>query len=153
MPRFRFELEPVLEQRLRDEHDRQRSVAELERERLALEDEIRACQRAIDQERDDLRSLLGAGGGGAVDLRAARMQAGASLGHMARAQRAVLKLAGVHKRLERARAELLEATKRRKAVENLRQRRYEQWKREQDAAEARELDDLSVMRFARETPS
>lgn len=153
MPRFVFELDPVLEQRAREEREHQKAVADLERQRTALEDEIRACQRAIDQERDDLRTLLGAGGGGAVDLRGARMQAGASLHHMARAQRAVLKLAGLHKRIGIARAALLEATKRRKAVENLRERRYEQWKREQHAAEARELDDLSVMRFGRETPA
>ena len=151
MPRFVFKLEPVLEQRTREERERQKAVADLQRQRASLEDEIRACQRAIDQEKSDPRDLLGAGGGGAVDLRGARMQAGASLHHMARAQRAVLKLAGLHKRIEIARGALLEATKRRKAVENLRQRRLDEWKREQDAIEARELDDLSVMRHARET--
>ncbi len=151
MPRFAFKLEPVLQQRTREERERQKALADLQRQRASLEDEIRGCQRAIDQEKADLRDLLGAGSGGAVDLRGARMQAGASLHHMARAQRAVLRLAGLHRRIELARAELLEATKRRKAVENLRERRFDEWKREQDATEARELDDLSVMRHARET--
>jgi len=150
VPRFVFELEPVLEQRSRQEREHQKKVADLQRQRSALENEIRACQHAIDQEKRDLRTLLGEGDGGAVDLRGARMQAGASLHHMARAQRAVLKLAGIHRRIGHARAALLEATKRRKAVENLRERRFDEWKREQEAGEARELDDLSVMRFGRE---
>jgi flagellar FliJ protein len=149
LPRFVFELEPVLEQRRREEQARQRALAQLELERAALEGEIRSCQNAIDQERADLRDLLA--GGATVDLQSARMQANASLHHMTRAQRAVLRLAGVHQRLTHAREALLEATKRRKAVETLKERRYEAWKREQDAAEARELDDLSVMRFGRET--
>ncbi len=150
MPRFIFKLKPVLEQRTRQERERQKAVATLQRQRVALEEEIRGCQRAIDQEKADLRMLLGAGGGGAVDLRGARLQASTSLHHMARAQRAVLKLAGVHKQIAHARTDLLEATKRRKAVENLKERRFEQWKRDQDAIEARELDDLSVMRHGRE---
>ncbi len=144
MARFVFDLEPVLEQRRREERERMRKVAELERERLSLEDEIRTCRAAMDQERDDLRDLLAVGR--RVDLRGARMQASVSIREMARAQRAVLRLAGVHKQLLGARAELLEASKRRKSVESLRDRRREEWERELSRREDRELDDLGVMR-------
>ncbi|MEZ6243773.1 MAG: flagellar FliJ family protein [Phycisphaerales bacterium] len=148
MARFVFKLDPVLEQRRREERDHMRKVAELERERLALEDEIRAHRRAMEQERDDLRDLLA--GGGSVDLRGARMQASASIRQMALAQRAVLRLAGVHKQLLNARGALIEASKRRKSVEALRDRRLAQWKLDRSRAEDRELDDLSVMRYERE---
>ncbi len=148
MARFVFKLDPVLEQRRREEREQMRKVAELERERLAIEDEIRSCRRAMDQERSDLRDLLGAGQ--RVDLRGARMQASVSLREMSRAQRAVLRLAGVHKQLIGARTALLEASKRRKSVEMLRDRRRAQWADELSRREDRELDDMSVMRSRRE---
>lgn len=150
MARFRFPLEPVLEHRRMIEEERQRAVAVVERERLALEDSIRAYQGAITGEKDDLRQRLrtlapGAGGAG---LEGVRRQAAAAIGVLGHAQRAVLQLAGVHKRLEAARAELLEAAKRRKAVELLRERLHERWRLEQSRREAAEMDELAVMRGA-----
>ena len=84
-----------------------------------------------------------------VALHAVKMQANASLHLVARAQQAVLELAGVHKRLDAARIELLSATTARKAVELLRDRRYQQWKHEQARKEAAESDELNVMRHGR----
>lgn len=144
MARFVFRLRPVLEQREREERDRQLAVAELERERLRLEDELRGCEWAAHRERRELRDRLGGGGG--VDVGAARWQAHASLGAMSRAREAALRLAGVHTRLDRARAALLEAAARRKAVESLRDRQLAAWKAEQAKKERIELDEVaSVM--------
>lgn len=145
MARFRFNLQPVLEHRVMIEREKQRAVAILERERLGLEDTIRACQRAIEAEQSEARGRLV----GLVDLRAVRQQGSAALRHAASARRAVLRLAGVHQRLVAARAELLEAAKRRKAVELLRERRYEQWKQDQSRREAGALDELVVMGHGR----
>src|SRR5260221_10470421 len=102
MARFRFELEVVLEHRRRLEQERQRVVAELESRRVAIEDTIRSCQAGLVRERAEMRSLLEA-----ADIRGARFQAGAANRLVSHAQRAVLELAGLHKRLDAARAALL----------------------------------------------
>lgn len=150
MPRFIFKLQPVIEQRLRVEREHQRRVADLERERLALEAEIAGHQRSIVAERNDLRSrLFEERGGTRVDLGQVRQQAHASLGLIARAQRAVVRLAGVQHRLEAARLELIKATAARRGVEVLRERRYEAWRFEQDRRESQSLDEMAVMRAGR----
>ncbi len=123
-------------------------VAELERQRLALESRIRGCQAMMRDERRELSGALGVGR--RVDLQAVKMQAGASLRHNFDAQRAVLELAGVFKRLEDARAELARASARKKAVEMLREQQKEAFEREIDRRETQELDEISVMRHARD---
>lgn len=149
MPRFHFELEAVLEQRRAVERTRQLAVATLERQRMDLEDRIRDIQRQIVSEKQDLREALSIGNL-AVDLRHVRLQAAASLRLIGKAQHAVIQLAGVHKRLDASRLELIEATTRRKAVEVLKERRYEQWRSEEKRRENGALDELSVMRAARQ---
>jgi flagellar FliJ protein len=146
--RFRFRLESVLEHRRMLEEARQREVAALERERLAVERGIREIQRRIERERDGLRACLAPRG--PADARPMRMIS-AAVGHLrGLAAREVLRLAGVRTRLERARAALLEAATRRKAVELLRERRYEQWRSEVARREAAALDELAVMRAGRD---
>lgn len=146
--RFVFKLQPVLRQRESEELGRQLAVAALERERLDVERAIRAGQRRIEHTKRDLRSHL-AGGAGGVDMTGVRLQANASLHMAANAQRRAIELAGVYKRLASARAELVEATTRRKAMEVLRERRYERWLEDATRAEAAEADELAVMRAHR----
>jgi flagellar protein FliJ len=144
VPRFRFNLEAVLEQRTIEEQRRQRAVADLELQRLRTEDSIRSHQRTITHERSRQRTLLLAG-----DVGGARSQAAAAVRIAATAQKAILELSAIHARLESARAELLEATRRRKAVELLRERRFEEWKHQQNRLEAAANDELAVMKAAR----
>lgn len=148
MARFVFEFEAVLKQRLAEEREKQLAMAVVERERLSLEDQLRGTQGEIEQEKDELRSALG---GGAVDVALVKQQAGAALGRVKRAQQLVLKLAGVHKKLDAARMELLVATTRRKAMETLREKRLEAWKAEIARREAGEIDEITIMRAARGT--
>jgi flagellar biosynthesis chaperone FliJ len=171
MAKFVFKLEAVLEQRRARESQRQSAVARIERERVEAEEEIRAFQRAIERERDELRLMLGsrepgmpdviAGGlGGSefqvdagpamIDLRGARQQASATLRSVARAQQAVLKLAGIHRRLDAARLELLKAATDRKAAELLREKQYRAWLAEQNRKDAAMVDEIAVTRFGRE---
>lgn len=156
MPKFRFKLEHVLEQRVREERDKQIAFAAIDRERVELESQIRGHQHALVGYKRDLRGALAGDqtgsspDGASITLPDVRLQAGASLMVMGKAQSAVLQLAGVHKRLDSARAELLEAARARRAVELLREQRLAQWKREQDRKEAAELDDLTVMRAGRD---
>lgn len=150
MAKFVFQLEAVLRARVAEERERQLALGVIERERAALEDRIREWQRGIVAAKDDLREELDSTREGApVDLQRVRLQAGASLHLVARAQRAVLELAGVHRRLDAARLELLQASIRRKAVESLRDRRLEEWRYAEKSREAAGLDELMVMRASR----
>jgi flagellar export protein FliJ len=151
MARFIFELEAVLKQRLAAEREKQLVVAALERERAELEQAIRGFQLDLTREKHELHDQLsGAREGSTIlDLRGVRFQAGAALRLITLAQRAVLRLAGVHKKLDVARLTLLEATTRRKAVETLKERRFEEWRQEQKRREAAAADELNVMFAAR----
>jgi len=140
MARFRFPMQRLLDARLQEERRRQRLVAELEGQRRTIEAEISERQSAIRGGKRRLRAMLA--GGERVDLRSARFEMNASLSSEGAAREAALRLAGVHERLEAARASLLEATTARRAVELLRDRRYEQWKSAQEKAEARLLDEI-----------
>lgn len=151
MARFRFSLQQVLDQRFREERRKQRAVAALERERLELEEEIRSRQRQIVACKSDLRGMLGGAGPGRIDLRGVRHQMNASLGMATSTQPLAIRLAGVHQRLRSARQELMEAATARKAVEQLKNRRYEQWLAEERRREDTLLDEVSTARFARRT--
>lgn len=144
MPRFRFKLQAVLDHREMLEQQKQKAVAELEMSRVRLEGVIRGCQEGIVAERSDMRQRLTAG-----DVHGARRQSAAATRLKAAADRAVLELAGVHRRLERARAELIAATKARKAVELLKERRFEAWRYEQQRQELAANDELAVMAAGR----
>lgn len=147
MAKFVFELEAVLEQRRGVERTKQLAVAAVDRQRIELEQRLAGCRERLDGERRELREELA--GGGSVDMGRARRQAGATLHVLAEAQRTLLQLAGVQTRLEAARRELIEATTRRRAVEVLRERRFEEWKREESRRDAAAVDELAVMRAAR----
>lgn len=153
MAKFRFELEAVLKARLAAERQRQLAMATLEQERVRIEDHIRMCQRQIRAETQDLRDHLAneqvgttESWQGGVDIRAVKLQANAALHQVAEAQRSVLQLAGVHRRIDAARLELLAATTARKAVEALRDRRLEAWREGMKRAESAVIDEISVMR-------
>jgi flagellar export protein FliJ len=145
--RFIFDLEPVLKHRLAIERQHQLAVATLERERSVLEEEVRGYQCDIVREKQDLREQLDSAA--TLDLRGVRFQAGASLRLITLAQRAVVRLAGLHKRIDAARLDLLQAAMRRKAVETLKERRSEEWKHEQKRRESAAADELNVMHAAR----
>ncbi len=140
MPKFVFKLQSLLEARRRAEETEQRAVAALERERLALEDLLRDRQGEIIETKHGIRQTLV----GRIDLRDLRLRAGMSLHLVRQAQQLALQLAGLHKRIEAARAVLLEATVGRRAMELLRDRHLARWKRALDKAETALLDELAV---------
>jgi flagellar biosynthesis chaperone FliJ len=159
MPRFSFELEPVLDQRRAQERERQRVVGQLEAERLALEARLASTRASFQLERADLRSALApsalssattpdpiTSGVGPVDLASVRLQAHAGFRCATEERRLILALAGLHERLARARAALLEATKRRKGVELLKANRKAEFDREQSRREDALLDEIAVTR-------
>jgi flagellar FliJ protein len=145
MARFRFRLEPLLKARRLAEQGRQRAVAEIERERLAIEDRLREQQQFISAGKRSMRDEMT----GTLDVDAMRLHAGATMRLMRDAERMVIELAGVHQRLDAARSELIEATRQRRAVELLRERRFEQWKAELEKADDAAIDELAVHAAAR----
>ncbi|MCC6676959.1 MAG: flagellar FliJ family protein [Phycisphaerales bacterium] len=152
MAKFIFELESVLEVRRGVERNQQLAVARLERQRIDIEDRIREYQRQLTLERRDMQAHLNAEAGsrgGGVDLDAVRLQASASLHLVGKAHQEVIRLAGLHRKIDAARLELLKATTDRKAVEVLRQRRFEAWSAEQRRREAVALDEINTMRAGR----
>lgn len=151
MGAFRFKLDPVLRQRRREEQARQRDVAVLERERIALEEEIRACSDALRTEQGVLRQ--GLADGGRLDVDSIRWQAHAAAGQIQRAERAAVSLAGVRNRLQEARARLVEASTRRKAIEALRDRRLAAWVSERERKEAVVLDEIGTAGASRRAVS
>jgi len=145
MPAFRFPFEGLLKSRRLAEQARQRAVADLERERRALEDRLRTLQSAIASNRQELRDALV----GTVNAHALRLHAASSIQQMRQAQRSALELAGVHRRLDTARAALVEAARARRAIELLRERRLAAWKAALDKAEDQAIDELAVISAAR----
>ncbi len=145
MARFVFTLQQVLNARQREEDALRRAVAAIERERRSLEDRIRSQQELIRGSRHALSSRLV----GMLAVADVRGEGATTLRAMRSAQKLVIELAGVHRRLERSRGELLAASKRRRAVELLRDKRFSQWKHALDKAETAALDELAVQRIRR----
>ena len=148
MAKFVFELEAVLRQREAVEQAKQRVVAELDARRLEFEEQIRGLQSGISNERLGLRDELASGK--PINLSAVKLQTHASFRMVAKIQQLAIGLAGMYQRLARAREELRQAAAARKAIENLKERRFSEWKAEQSRIEARELDELSIMRASRQ---
>jgi flagellar export protein FliJ len=149
MAKFVFRLEPLLTARRHAEQDARRVVAVLERERLGLEGELRRHQQQIMSDKQQMRGSMT----GSLDLRSLRQSAGVTLHVIRKAHQLVLQLAGISQRMEVARSELLRTMTRRRAIELLREKRFDQWKFVQSKAEIAALDELAVGRAARRTES
>lgn len=142
---FRFNLEAVLRQRSLAEESCRKRVAAIEQDRLGIEREIEAFQSQIIRERNEMASILSAGGAATL----MRTQAGAALRLRAKIGEASVRLAGVMARLEKEREALRKAAAEKKAIELLKEQRMREWKHEQNRREAAELDEIAVMRAAR----
>jgi len=154
MSRFVFPLQVVLDLRLREERDRKILLSRFERTRVEIEGRIRGYQESIAQAKRDVSAhamtpVEGAGGAMLVDMRSMRLQANAALQLRVKAQMLVVRLAELLRELEKSRAELAEARKRRRAVELLKDKAFEEWRRAMAKREATELDELTTMRAAR----
>lgn len=145
MAKFTFKLEPVLRARQGAEQARQRALADLHRERIALEDVLRLHQQQIDQTRGTMREALV----GVVNTNDLRGHTAATMRLMGNAQKIAIELASVHQRIEQARNDLLEATKARRAIELLRDKRMAEWKASLSKAEDSAMDELAVTAAAR----
>jgi len=147
MPRFNFKLDPLLNHRKQLEERAQQNLAELLRQKLAIEHELRRQQQGIARDKRDMAQALT----GRVDV--ARIRGHASqVNHAAlTAQRSALQIVDLNRRIDHARGQLAEAMRQRKAIEVLRERKLKQWRRQQRRSETAALDELAVQRHARRT--
>jgi flagellar FliJ protein len=146
MKRFRFKLEPLLRHRQRLEDDERRAVAVLVRQQVEIENQIRSLQNQVDSSKRHLGGELL----GNVDGDAIRTQAAFVLSLESQMQRLALQLANVYRSVQAAREKLLEASKSRRAIERLKEMRYEEWQKNMSKSEASAIDDLVTCRFGRD---
>lgn len=139
---FRFSLEPVLKQRLAIEQEAQREVAEHERERLSILEELDTLRARDDAERRDLVGRLGSVG--RLDAGALRQQSVATMQVTRQIREAALRAAGVTQRLDQARSVLAWATARRRAIELVREQQLVAWKARERRQETASLDEMAM---------
>jgi len=142
---FTFKLEGVLRQRHRTEQTHQQRVALIQRERMGVIEALETIRRELDLERGDLRQRLGSPHGKLSEARAQLLAISAMQQRQARAHAT---LEEIEARLASAQRELARAAGERRAVELLRDRRYEAWRREGARQEQRALDDLTTRAWA-----
>jgi flagellar protein FliJ len=140
MARFKFSLQAVLEQRGHIEKERQRALSVLLAELAGYEGEIKAMDDAVKASAEEMR----AGGHlrGRIDLAYLAGHRRFVLATERKAGAVIEKMALVHRRIEEARGLLVEASKARKVVEKLRDRRLAQWRAELIRKEQMETDEV-----------
>lgn len=144
MAKFKFTLEPVLDHRERIEDEKQQVLAQRQRELKAAEDELtrlngefKRYSRALREDHAKLTS---------EELRW-------HYAHLEYLDRCMTMQHGIifqrRAAVERARADLVTASKERKVIEKLKGRRLEEHQAFEAAQEQKELDDTNNRRFAR----
>ncbi|MBX3317319.1 MAG: flagellar FliJ family protein [Phycisphaeraceae bacterium] len=146
MTRFVFQLDAVLRMRQREEDRAMLALAECERvrlERLRVAGEI---ESRVAMGRADWRDRLASGEGvGGVEMGAVRLQANSTLRDLVVLKQAAMQVAAAERQVSRARDELLQATRRRRAIEDLRQQRLDEWRSRELRQEQREMDEMAIM--------
>jgi flagellar FliJ protein len=145
MAKFAFKLEPVLRQRKMIEDQKQRELAKLIRHRMIFHNQLRSIQSEL----SDSKRQLTDGLVGEVDMIRVSQFARFSGQSQVRAQTIVRELAGLESRIAEAQKQLVEAMRQRKALDLLREKQYEQFKRTQQRREASRLDDLATQTYTR----
>ncbi len=142
--RFKFSLQAVLEARRRVEDQKQQVVAERMRALDLSECELK---RLNDEFRDDSNALRSDHRG--LDAENLRMRY-AHLQYLDRSITAQIRVVAERRvAVERARFDLLSASKERKVVEKLKERRHADYLADEERAEQKELDDGNARRFGR----
>ncbi|QDU33169.1 Flagellar FliJ protein [Poriferisphaera corsica] len=145
MPRFRFKLDVLLKHRASEEELCQRDLARLLRSRMIFEDELRRMQQTISQSKHQLgQSLLGK-----VEISRVAEFASYSGQTTMRGHQIVNKMAELEQHILIAREKLLEATKKRKALELLRDKQKAEWIAAENKRETAELDEIATQKYAR----
>ena len=141
MASFTFQLDPVLQQRKLVEDQRQRELAAVQAEYGELERQLRSLDLEVQTSEADLRSNRLTG---RLDLSFLAAHRRFTLAMQRKAVALAQQMAAVRKRVDDARAALVEAAKQRKIMEKLRERRQAQWSEETTRKELAALDEISA---------
>ena len=141
MPRFKFQLEGVLEHRKNLEEEKQRALAGLLAEMQRLKNDLAELDQSARVAVADLRENRLTGQLDLSYLAAHRRFTGSV---QRKALALVQKMALVQREIDQARAALAEAAKQRKIIEKLRERQLERWTSQQHRQEMDELDDIGM---------
>ena len=145
MPTFSFRYETVLRQRQAVEDMCQRGLAKLLRERMILQTQLRTMQQTISSSKRDLAEGLA----GKVDLDQISGFARYSGQVTHRGREIVARMSSLEKQIDEERRKLLDAMRARKALDLLRQRAFDQWRRDEQRREEAQLDELATQQFLR----
>jgi flagellar protein FliJ len=148
MARFAFKLQALLKHRRAIEDERQRALAQLLREKMIIESQLRRDQTTIIDDKRRMTAALA----GHVDVPRIRQHAAHQHQVAFKAQQVAFKLLELTRRIDTARRDLTHAMKQRKAVEILRDKQWNRWRRQQNRRETAALDELATQRYARSTP-
>ncbi|MEM7626406.1 MAG: flagellar export protein FliJ [Planctomycetota bacterium] len=146
MPKFSFRYEALLRHRRNIEDRCQRRLAEHVRTQMIMTEQLRGMQQSIVDSKRDLGGALV----GKIDLSRVGEFTRFNAQSAVRGRQLVQRLAELEPQIDSARQQLLRATQQRKALELLRERDLEQWRRDMDRKETAELDELSAQAYTRE---
>ena len=141
MPRFKFQLEGVLQHRKNIEEQKQRALAPILAEMQRLKNELSELDQTARTAVADLRDNRLTGHLDLSFLAAHRRFTGSV---QRKAVALAQKMAIVQREIDKARADLAEAAKQRKIIEKLRERQLERWQIQQHRQEMEELDDIGM---------
>jgi flagellar protein FliJ len=146
MRRFRFNLEVLLRVYRLDEDNKKKKLGEANRELMAAEQDLVGLGREYDNSQDSERTVRASGES------AARMRLYVlyMFDLKQRIERQKLTVREKHRMVRAAREKLVEAMRRVKAIEKLKERRKEAWKKERNRFEMKQLDDMCSQQYIRQ---
>ncbi len=144
---FRFSLEPVRKHRKRQEELAKRDLMEAQAKVQRVLEEIEAMYNRADEVRREI--FMAQGRGLAKDIELVRQMEFFLIGHRVRIKKKREVARELMMSEEAYLEKLVEASKDRKAMEKLREKRLSEYKIKMAKLEAKELDDISTMRHSR----
>jgi flagellar FliJ protein len=141
MAQFHFQLQGVLEHRERIEKDRQRDLAAAQAAMVRLNGELQAIDREVQQNTAQVRDhhLVGR-----LDMAFLAAHRRYMLGMRRKVVGLAQKISSQQQVVAAARDALAEASKQKKILEKLREKRHEQWMEALARREAAALDELTT---------
>jgi flagellar FliJ protein len=141
MPRFVFQLESVLQHRERIEEDRQRDLARLLAELVQSEREFEAFDQQVQETTCDVRQHHMVG---RLDMNYLAAHRRYMIAMQRKGMMLAQKIEQQRQLVETARRALAEASKDKKILEKLKERRHRQWLATVARSEANALDELTT---------
>jgi len=141
MPKFVFQFDAVLRQRLLAEQERQRDLAVLQAEMVRLQNELKALNDSIQASAADLKDNRLTG---PIDVGFLAAHRRYSMAMQRKGMQLVQDMARQQRKVDDAQRLLAEAAKDRKVMEKLREKQYERWRTEQAGKELAATDEVGM---------